>query len=256
MHPGYTALQKEVVARSDYLIANAQSEIHRIYRYLDNSVPAAVVPSSADPQIYGRHRRPAFVERYGLEDFVLITGRIERRKNQLATIYALRGRPERTLVCIGKNIDAIYGMSVRAYAGGRVVFLPHVPQTELAAAYAAARVVALPSWDEVVSLTSLNGAISEAALVLSRNGYEHEYFGDMAEYCDPGNVDDIAAAIDRAWERYEARAADREQLAERVRREYNWDRSAELTEAAYYRVLADNPRGRLRVEGSRPAAAV
>ena len=241
----YTALQRATLECVDFLIANAHCEMHRLYRYLSCEAPYAVAPSCANPQVYGTHARAAFVERFGLEDFVLLPGRYEARKNQLLFFEAMRGMSMPVLY-IGTNNEAPMAKIFRLRRPGDAVFIGHLPEHELAGAFAAARVVAIPSWSEVVSLTSLNAAISEASMVLSRNGCEHEYFADDAEYCDPASIRSMRDAVQRAWDTHEARAQRRCDLAQRVLRDYTWERSAELTEAAYYRVLALNPRGAQR----------
>ena len=238
----YTAAQMEIVKRIDFAIANAHSEMHRFYRYLATDVPYGIAPSCADPSVYGVYTRRQFEAKYGFADFVLTTGRLEARKNQLLLFEALRDLPY-PILCIGKGVDQAYSSLLRAYRAKNVVMLPFMAESELAGAYAAARVVALPSWDEVVSLTSLNSAISEASMVLTRNSYEHEYFVGDAEYCDPGDVGSIRDAVVRAWEGHDARRAQRVALSKRVRAEYSWERSAEMTEALYHRVLEWNPRG-------------
>ncbi len=246
LEPNYTAMQREIVARCDYLIGNAQSEVHRIYRYLDETIPYAIAPSAVDGSIYGREKAAAFRKRYALGDFVLSMGRIEERKNQLLLAQALRNRDYR-LVMIGKNHSLAQAHLMHAYLPSNVVLFGEMPETELAGLVAAARVVALPSWDEVVSLSSLNAAISEASMVLTRNSGEHEYFRDDAEYCDPASVASIAAAVDRAWTSHDERTERRAALAARVRTEYTWAAAAEATEIAYHRVMASNPRGAARV---------
>ena len=155
---------------------------------------------------------------------------------------------DRKLVIIGANVDPLYGFFAQVYARENVIFLPQMPEVELAGAYAAARVFVLPSWDEVVSMSALNAALSGPSLVLTRNGFEHEYFLDDAEFCDPADAASIEAAIEAAWSSHEARSERRGALIERVREEYTWEISAEATERAYYRVLAHNPRGDRRRE--------
>lgn len=239
--PGYTERQRQILDLVDLVIANAHSEMHRIYRYLACDVPYSVAPSAVDARLYGPHRRAEFVRTYGFEDFILMPGRYEPRKNQLLLFRALRdlGYP---LVCVGSNRDAAFAHGVRAFRPIDGTYFAHMPEQEVASLFAAARVVVAPSWDEVVSLTSLNGAISEASLVLTRNSYEHEYFQDDAEYCDPASVDSIQSALRRAWNTHEQRRERRRMLSERVRREYNWDASAAATEAAYYRMLSSSRR--------------
>lgn len=247
MVDNYTPMQKATLEYVDFIIANAHSEMNRLYRYLSCDIPYAVAPSCADPRTYGTHARSRFVQRFGLEDFVLLAGRYESRKNQLAFFEAMRYL-DLPLLFVGNNYDPTFGKILRLHRPGRAAYIPHLPEEDLAGAFSAARVVAIPSWDEVVSLTALNAAISEASMVLTRNSYEHEYFADDAEYCDPGSIRSIAQAVQRAWDTHEERASRRSELAERVRRNYSWDRSAELTEAAYYRVLASNPRRERRLE--------
>lgn len=249
--PHFTAAQIETLRIADFAIANAHSEMHRLYRYLACDIPYDVAPSCADATVYGAHRRGAFEAKYGIRDFVLTTGRLESRKNQVLLIEALRdlGYP---LLCIGRGVDALYATLFRAYRGEAMV-LPFMSEAELAGAYAAARVVALPSWDEVVSLTALNAAVSEASMVLTRNSSEHEYFLSDAEYCDPGDVASVRGALERAWNGHDDRVDGRRTLAARVRTEYTWDHAAKITEAAYYRLLHNNPRGTRRLEaGSTP----
>lgn len=248
MDRDYLAMQKEICRRSDYFIANAHAEMHRVYRFLDPTIPYAVAPSAIDPQIYHPQRAVEFQKRYRLGDFAVLPGRFEARKNQLMLLAALRGSGIQA-VFIGRSYDTPYGDLVRAYLGENAIVLRHMSEPDLAGALAAARVVVVPSYDEVVSLTSLNAAACGASIVLTRQSYEHEYLRDDAEYCDPVSVASIRDAIDRAWNTHGERARRRSELSARVRREYTWDRAAEATEEAYYRVLASNPRARVRMSG-------
>lgn len=243
--PGYTEKQRRILQLVDLVVANAHSEMHRLYRYLACNLPYAIAPSAVDADLYGTHRRAEFLQAYGFDDFVVMPGRYEPRKNQLLLFEAVKrlGYP---LVCVGSNRDVAFAHAVRAYRPGNAVYFSHMNESDLADLFAAARIVVAPSWDEVVSLTSLNGAVSETSLVLTRNSYEHEYFRDDAEYCDPASVDSIRAALERAWTTHDERLERRRALSDRVRREYNWDASAAATEAAYYRAL----QGRRRREPS------
>lgn len=244
--PGSLETEREILRYVDFLIANAYGEVRAIFRHVDCTLPFAVVPTSTDTTLYQPSAKDAFVDKYGLKDFVLATGRMESRKNQVLLMEALAASPELPLVLIGGSVVDQYPTLLRARWAQNTILFPNLPEEELAGAYAAARVVALPSWDEVASLSSLNAAACGASLVLSRNGFELEYFRDDAEYCDPADTQSIAAAVERAWSTHGQRAQRREELRERVAREYSWDRTAELTEAAYYRALAFNPRGELR----------
>jgi glycosyltransferase involved in cell wall biosynthesis len=108
----------------------------------------------------------------------------------------------------------------------------------LAGAYAAARVHALPSWGEICGLVNLEAAACGAAVVTGTQGYELEYLTDLADYCDPSDVNSIQTTVQTAWDRYPRDVARREKLRVRVRDRFTWEASARATFEAYCRVLA------------------
>ena len=69
----------------------------------------------------------------------------------------------------------------------------------LASAYAAARVLALPSWFETPGLAALEAALAGCAVVVTPFGCTREYFGDRVEYARPDRPAEIGRAILRAW---------------------------------------------------------
>ena len=220
----------------DFMTCNAYSEVHAIKRHFKPDVPFEIVPSGVDAALYGPDRGAAFVQRYGLSDFVLMAGRFEERKNQVMFFEAVR-KMDHPIVCIGKAYNPHYGALCSAFWPDNTIIFSELAEEEFAAALAAARVLVIPSWGEVVTLTSLNAAVSQCAIVLSRNGYEHEYLRDDAEYCDPADPGSIAAAIERAWQSYPYRSARRKVLGERIGATCTWERAAQVTEAVYYQLL-------------------
>jgi hypothetical protein len=65
-----------------------------------------------------------------------------------------------------------------------------------------------------------------------------EYLSDLADYCDPADVESIRSVVKAAWDRYPDDLARREQLRLRVRDQFTWQASARATFEAYCRVLA------------------
>jgi glycosyltransferase involved in cell wall biosynthesis len=124
---------------------------------------------------------------------------------------------------------------VRRHGPADLLVMPHLPQAELASAYTACRVHALPSWAETCGLVNLEAGACGAAVVAGVLGYECEYLGDLADYCDPADVDSIAAAVRRAWDRRDPARADR--LRRRVLDRFTWAETARATFDAYRRVL-------------------
>jgi glycosyltransferase involved in cell wall biosynthesis len=123
--------------------------------------------------------------------------------------------------------------------------LGQVSHERLASVFAAARVVALPSWFETCGMACLEGAVAGCRAVVTNRGYTREYFGEDASYCDPGDVGSIRRAILVA-----ADAPIPECLRDRVLSEYTWEAAAEATLDGYLAVL--DGRGRVDAAGRRP----
>jgi len=118
-----------------------------------------------------------------------------------------------------------------------VYFLGYVPLADLAAAYSAARLAAMPSVYEGFGLPVLEAMACGTPVVCSGTSSLPEIGGDAARYFDPLSVEEIAAAIRTAWTDSELRAAMRQQgLAQAAR--FSWQRAAEQTLALYDRTLA------------------
>lgn len=194
----------------------------------------AVVPNAVDMRFASATPEP-FLTRIPWRDFVLFVGRIEERKNVLRLITATRrlGYP---LVIVGAPVSesSPYYQACLREAHQDVVFLGSLAHEDpvLASAYAAARVLALPSWAETPGLVALEAALSGCPIAITNRGSAPEYFGDDASYCDPGSVNSICQAVAAAWD-----AGHNPGLAARVARQFNWDVVAKRTEEAYRAVL-------------------
>jgi glycosyltransferase involved in cell wall biosynthesis len=141
------------------------------------------------------------------------------------------------LALIGEARQPQYLEWVRTHGPADLRVIPHLPQEEVAGAYAAARVHALPSWGETCGLVNLEAGACGAAVVAGTLGYEVEYLRDLADYCDPADVDSIRTVVRAAWDRHPHGAARRDQLRLRVRDQFTWQASARATFEAYCRVL-------------------
>jgi glycosyltransferase involved in cell wall biosynthesis len=111
-----------------------------------------------------------------------------------------------------------------------------VPPADLGPLYAGAAVVAYPSLREGFGLPPLEAMAQGAAVVTSRGTATEEVAGDAAVLVDPTSVTDIAAGLDRVLSDRAGAVA----LGERARTRsatYTWERTAELTVAAYREVV-------------------
>lgn len=234
----YNPLYKEFLAgitRSvSMLLPNSRAEETLLRSAFQCHTPSAVIVNPSR-NMEGSMDRPE-----GLPaSYILCVGRIERRKNQLQLIRALRGRDE-ALVLLGSinRAESEYWSQCRREARRSGVHLIHVenlPWESVWPYYVHAQVHAQPSWFETPGLSSLEAAVAGCPVVCTQIGSAREYFGSMAEYCDPADVASITAAIHRAL-RSRARGA---VLAAYVRDRYSLDAVGEQTLEAYAAVLGE-----------------
>ncbi len=235
--PNATAILREIVTLADHLITLSTEEMQRISRRLDIArMPFSVVHNAAEYSLFGNASPDPFVTRFGVQDFVLCVGRIERRKNQAMLLQALRDS-RLPVVLVGRAGEPDYEAVCRSLAKPDTLFIPQLDRSELASAYAAARVVALPSWAEGASLANLEAAAAGRPLVVSNRSSEFEYFGDAARYCDPANWRSIGKAVQEAWDSFEAERPMREALRRRLEQSFTWEKAAENTVKAYERAI-------------------
>ncbi|MGG5821769.1 glycosyltransferase [Falsiroseomonas sp. HW251] len=236
--PGFHAAVREMVGLADRLILLSGRERERLAAIGAPERPADIVHNPVDAAFFANADPALFRRETGLDDFVLCVARLEARKNQLMLAHALRdsGLP---LVLIGHTGSEAYRAEIERHAGPGLRILDRLPPHSplLASAYAAARVAVLPSWSEGAPLVALEAAAAGAALVLSDESGESEYFGGLARYCDPADPASIREAVLEAWETPRGAddvAAQKRLVAER----FGWDRHREATEAVYAAALA------------------
>jgi polysaccharide pyruvyl transferase WcaK-like protein/glycosyltransferase involved in cell wall biosynthesis len=213
-------------------LPNAEMDAEYLHKAFGMDLTRTVVVPHGIASMFFEARAERFVEKYGLRDFVISAGRVEKRKNQLALIAALRGTGI-PLVVVGQPNPEEYRDLCRRYAEDNVLFLDAMPQDELASAFAAAKVHALVSWFEIPGLVSLEAGAAGCNVVSTDRGSPREYLKDMAWYCDPRSIESIREAVLAA---HEAPRSDR--LREHIRQHYTWERAAEQTLAGYRLALS------------------
>jgi glycosyltransferase involved in cell wall biosynthesis len=241
--PEHVTLARTVLSQVRCVLPNSSLEMDRIRKdLLAHETPFTVVPLGADAGTFLDADPGPFIRRYHLRDFVLQVGRIELMKNQLGLVRALRDL-DLPVVLIGKALHEDYVQLCRRHGPRNLTVLPYLPADELPAAYAAARVHVLANWTETCGLVSLEAALADCNLVCSTAGYELEFFLDQAYYCEPTDLGTIRQAVERAFTQCESDAPRRRALRERIVRDYNWPRVAELTLDVYRRVAGERGHG-------------
>jgi glycosyltransferase involved in cell wall biosynthesis len=233
--PRWPSARRRMLELADILLPNSQAEGCQVSRLF--SIPRSkmqVVYLAADKR-FAEADKEKFVKNYALRNFVLSTGRIEPRKNQLSLIKAVKGLGLK-LVLIG---DAVGGQrsyleECKKQAGQEVIFLPRIGHGDelLASAYAACKVFVLPGWFETPGLAALEAGLAGARLALTAQGSTREYFRNYVEYFNPASPRSMRRAIERALGKERS-----EDLKNHLLKNFLWENTAEATFAAYQKLL-------------------
>jgi glycosyltransferase involved in cell wall biosynthesis len=182
---------------------------------------------------------PTTPGRYDLDaPYFLYVGSAYPYKNLARLIDAFaRLDAEYRLVLAGDHED--FGAALREQAAGlgeRIVFPGRVSEAELAALYAGALAYAFVSVSEGFGLPGLEAMQAGVPVVAADAGSLPEVYGDAARYCDPLDVESIAAAL--------AEVATDEKLRRRLvargrqrAGKFSWASTAEQTLAVYREAL-------------------
>jgi glycosyltransferase involved in cell wall biosynthesis len=149
--------------------------------------------------------------------------------------------PEVHLVLVGPagwKMEAIFAtLEQRPELRARVTLAGFVPDADLAALYAGARVFAYPSLYEGFGLPVLEAMQCGTPVITSNTSALPEVVGDAAVCVAPEDTDALCEALrrlvtDDAW------AAELRRRGLARARLFTWDRTAALTVEAYRRMLA------------------
>lgn len=221
----------------DLLLPNSPSEAARLIEaYAVPPEKLCVVPNGVDARFEDADPRP-FVESYRMENFILCVGRITPVKNQLSLIQAHAGM-DIPLVIIGSpNTDAReYYEECKQSSAKNVKFIDRLPHGSslLASAYAAARLLVLPSQFETCGLVALEAGLAGTRLLVTQQGGTRDYFEKYAGFLNPQSVDQIRAAIFNSL----ALPHDPEPFRKHIKENYLWEKVIERTFDLYQEVMA------------------
>jgi glycosyltransferase involved in cell wall biosynthesis len=166
---------------------------HTIYNAVDESFFSAV-----DPRL--------FLDHFKIKGpFVLNVGNIEPRKNQLNLVRAMKAYPDYQLVIIGHQRDIAYATDCLVEGGDQLQYIEALPHDSklLRSAYAACEVFALPSTLETPGLAALEAVAAGASVVVTSEGSTREYFGELVDYVNFDDIEEITYGIGLAKDRSE-----------------------------------------------------
>lgn len=164
-----------------------------------------VIPNIIEDEFFDidRHEQRAPT---GFCGYVLCTGNICRRKNQLSLVKAC-AQLDVPVVLIGSVLagEELYGAQVASavaqYHKARWINGLQHRSPELLGAYRAAAVYALPSYMEQQPIAALEAAAARLPLVLGDRAYAKQEFYSNARLANPESVESIAEAVRDALRR-------------------------------------------------------
>lgn len=228
---GYRNLCGQIAKMCDVFLPNSLGEMGRVHTDfpISKNKPFIVVPNAVDIGVFDQNRVVVSDAVKRFEGCVLSAARIEGRKCQLELVRAMKDLPYQ-LVLIGKPAPnhLAYFDAIKKESSDRVHFVGQVSHDELVEYYKVAKVHALVSWMETPGLSSLEAGAMGCNLVITEKGDTRDYFGDEAFYCDPESVASIKEAVIQAYNSPSLPA-----LAQRIREDYCWQKTAEKTLGAY-----------------------
>ena len=233
-----------VLNNSDIILPNSYIEMEKMIEEfrLSKDINYKVVPNAIDRSFIETKISDTKIKDIRLKLFgrnipyIINVARFDPRKNHINLIKAVK-QIDVPLVLVGNKIDTqkyyfhLIEKLIRDTPNIKIV--SYKSQEELMQYYQAASLHVLPSWAETPGLVNLEAAASGCKLVVSDRGSEKEYFGNLATYCNPEDVDSIANAI-----LTELRTPrDQKVLIDLIRENYQWENAAAKTYEAYKCVL-------------------
>ncbi|MBS3150026.1 glycosyltransferase [Candidatus Woesearchaeota archaeon] len=192
------------------------------------------VPCGVDERFY-KAKPDEFIDKYKLQDFVLFVGKIEPRKNILSLIRIMN-KIKVPLVIIGSKTqdNLTYYENCVKIAKKNIYFLGNMDHgsSMLESAYAAAKVLVMPSWYETPSLVGLEAGLAGANIVITRRGSTMDYYNKYALYVNPRSNLDIEMKIRKALDKDKNK-----DLSLHIKKNFLWSRVIERLIIGYKKVI-------------------
>jgi len=141
------------------------------------------------------------------------------------------------LIVVGTPSEATRMQAAQLDLGDKVTFTSGLPDEEYARLLASAAIAVIPSRYEGFSLPAVEHMASGTPLIASRAGALPEVTGDAALLVDPGDPEELAAALRTLLEHDAERARLAARGLARVGERFAWPAVAVATAALYRRAI-------------------
>jgi glycosyltransferase involved in cell wall biosynthesis len=177
--------------------------------------------------------------------FILYVGNLRPHKNveglvrAFAQLRKTRGSAHPLVIvgaAKGAAAERLRQLAVDLGISGSIHFAGPLEESVLVAAYNAAAMVVLPSFEEGFGLPVVEAMSCGTPVACSRAASLPEIAGDDAAYFDPGDADEMAACMGAVLDNPERRLEMRNRGFERAAR-FTWSHSAKVHHGVYSRFL-------------------
>lgn len=229
---GLKNMHKKTLEMADVVLVQTKAEAKDLIATYGVKIKHAKVPNGV-----GEHftQLADYENPLGIEDYILVVGRIEARKNNVNIIKAVKNfiredEVDVNLVFVGRK-NMLHGSFIAEFdkevaENSWLIYIPHTPWEEMPNWFHSAKVLVSASWFETSGLTILEALFSGANAVAAGERAK-EIAGDLVSYCDPGDISSITKAIKKAYN------APRPKVSEEMKKEYTWANAAKKTKKAY-----------------------
>ena len=217
-------MQQFVLNAADKVIAETYQEATFITKhYSIDADRIVVIPNGIDDFNY--EGREIYEHIGGEKGYVLQVGLVHENKNQANTIKAIKGTGIDLVIIGGENNgDVEYINYCKEIAKGdeHIHFLGWIDNSSaiLKSAYANAKVLVFPSYNETFGLVALEGAMAGCNVAMTNSLPIHDFHAfDDCWLFDPNNIPDMREKIISAFN-----SPKTEGVKKRVKEIFSWDK--------------------------------
>jgi glycosyltransferase involved in cell wall biosynthesis len=222
----YAKSYKKNMMNVDIFLPNSTGEGKILIKKIYKNAKYHVVNNAVDKDIFYLNNSQ------NRNNNAMIAARIDPRKNILNLVKAIKNR-KLNIYGSPSNFHLRYFNKIKNEIDNNINLLGHVNPEELANIYNSHLIHILPSWLETPGLSQLEAAACGCNIVSTNKGSTIEYFGKMAQYCDPSSTTSIKEALESSYDNL----IPPKNMSDYILSKYTWEKTAQQTLEAYESIL-------------------